>query len=593
MMLETRYNEWPLTSVKDVEAAEKAFISYLKEDNCNRNDALWMHNCFRVQHASMLPKTKPRILLGTPFDGYFPNVHSYSLFEVADIVSLNISGKRNSNPSSVDCNFNSLFSEILKSLPKGFIPDFYWDNQIEHKHYIPIGIEVAPFPIIASICHNQFHKSVEHVCTLFDAILSVSKEQGNQLRQRFGKKILDLNIPFGLNWATFSGIQPTWEKSIDLFVVFSPSDSVAYQGKRKQIYALVEEFQKKCGNRYTILITENLPEKEYVDLLSKSRITVNVTGVNGPYNYRTVEAMSAGTLLFQYNWEAPYTDNNFSESFIDGKHGIGFTLDNFEEKMLYYLENPDATEKIAREAYHYAKSEYNYKKLFGILVDHVPQIDIDRSSMIKRGLYHHDMIYYYQQNSCIALVGMGCVNEYKVDNWERYNNLLVMISTHFYKSLSHHINELENIPVMYEIGSLDEWSLLEYYYSKAKNSAPKEFVWIVEWNFLLIKIEQNKASQDQMRSLLSEIEKMEPIPFNELSIVFKYYVLHSGYPEYGITAEDLKKDDPKKKLCERALQLNIDLRNSMNDPKRRAKLHLDYAKEALVYFLNNGRSSAG
>lgn len=516
------------------------------------------YNEFRIANAEKLPKTRPQVLIGTPLGTRFPNLHVLPLFEIADVVGLSCHDPEGSYHSVISCDPATSFSHILQKMAKGFTPDFFWDQQIERHHLIPTGIEMAPFPITASICHSYLHKSVEHLCELFDLICPISKFHANILRKKYPNKIVD--IPFGLNWASFHHfIKPCYEKSIDVSLTFLKSDSPVYDFRRNRIIDLFTEFKQKYDSRYKIEIYPFCPKEKYLEITQQSRIAINVTGINGPYNYRTIESMCSGTMLMQYEWSDSFFENSFSELFVDGTHGISFNENNFEEKLLYYLDHPKQSEQIARQAYDFLTENYSYTKLFNKLIDSVRNchFDLPRNNLANTGYHHVDMVYYYQNNPLsIPLMGDEIGNESNMPQWIHDNNVMIMLAA-------------KGKP----------WEFCLKLYQEALKGCPQEHAWIVKWNFLLISIDFQKATYEEIKNFAAYLENIDPQPFDEDKINFKYYVKESRFPKYelGLTPEAIPE----------YITLNLGLIQSIDNRIERAQHYYQYAKKAVSYFVQS------
>ena len=550
----------------------------------NNADLAFFYNEFRIGNLSRLPRWRPQILLSGVLNVNYPNLHSENLFRVADVICL-CSHARYTYMSTLICSPDTLFFDILQRLPKEFKPDFYWDNQVEQGHYIPPGIEIAPFPIVASICHSYLHKSIEHVCEIFDRILPPSTYYDNILKKRYPEKILD--FPFGLNWASFhSFIMPCWEKTIDVCVIFAENQSPVYAGKRNQVIAWARKFKEKYGNRFSVVVTGDLPKVNYIEMLKQSRVTVNVTGVHGPYNYRTVEAICAGFMLFHYDWDDAIFQNHFSELFTDGVHGVGFTEATFESKLLYYLENPAAVEKIARTAYQFLVENFSYPTLYKRLIQEVKAaaIELPRTGVSKRGYFHRDMVYYNQNNSMKKLMNFGVLAAFELPPWIRWNNLMLYSQTLEVTNAGLLMLVAMSVESLVHIQNSDFWSLGLLFHDLALSAAPQEHAWIVQWNFFLLSFEANKVSKTEIAEMIEVLEKTSPMPFDEMLVMFKYEASKRGYPDYT------KPEEPSD-LRHLFIQLNIDLLKAIDDPHQRACLHHAYALQMARYLLSKLESN--
>jgi glycosyltransferase involved in cell wall biosynthesis len=532
-------------------------------------DLLFHYNEFRIANANYLPKTRPQILVGGPVGVAYPNIHTAALFALADVVCLTCSQNPYPYHSSIYCRPCTSFFDVLKRLPKGFTPDFYWDNQVEHKHYIPPGIEMAPFPIIASVSHFYLQKSVEHVCELFDKVIPVSKFYGEILRKKYPEKILDL--PFGLNWGSFDHLLiPCFEKTIDVCVTFAENDSVFYCGHRNRVLELAKKFKEKYSNRFKIEIVSGLATDKYIELLKKSRITINVTGINGPYNYRTNEAMCCGSMVFQYDWTGDFFQNPFSELFTPDVHGVSFNFENFDSKLLFYLENRLLVRKIAEEAYSFLKENYSYNTLYKKLIESVKNVKPLRSP---HQLHHVDMVYYNHPGKMMDLMNFGIIDQASMIPWIRFNNLMVLSCTYSDTSLGQPFLTLSS-PIINEIKKPDMWELCIKYYELAKECCPKEYKWLIEWNFFMLAIDAKKAEKKDAENIRNVLIGADPCPFDESLFIFKYYVNSDAYPRYK---KEGSSDD--------FYLLNMELIKVIAQPKKRAVLYNNFAVTAIEYFL--------
>ena len=99
------------------------------------------------------------------------------------------------------------------------------------------------------------------------------------------------------------------------------------------------ELQKKWEGRFRIEIKFKISPRNNRNLLQRSKISINVVGINGPFNYRSCEIVNAGALLFQANVIEDGLPVDHEGILEEGKHFVSFTLKNFEARLLEYLEN--------------------------------------------------------------------------------------------------------------------------------------------------------------------------------------------------------------------------------------------------------------
>ena len=326
------------------------------------------YNRFRLRNLSSLKVKRPAILLGFINDGYFPNFHTIGLLRVADIVSLTSKeDEETETPSTIDRLHYRIaehrMSDIRKRLPAGFSPTLYWDMQAVHWHFHPLGLSTNPFPSVASICHAQMGPAVKTVCEMFDYVLPVGDMFSRGLSYGKAKVISE---PFGINWASFHGLfdRPNQNRDIDVSVTFSSSNSPAYHGLREKVVSMMDKLRKKWEGRFCVVIQSNLKKEDYQDLLSRSKISLNVVGINGPFNYRSCEIINSGALLFQANVMEPGLEFGYDGVFEEGTHFVSFDPGDLEEKLIGYLEDQDSIDAISSSASDRLRETHSYEKLF-------------------------------------------------------------------------------------------------------------------------------------------------------------------------------------------------------------------------------------
>ena len=325
------------------------------------------YNRFRLRNLPVLKKKRPALLIGYINDHHFPNFHTRDLLKIADIISLSTS--EDADPSIdrlVYFPAKDNFQTIRKRFPTGFKPDLYWDMQAAHGHIHPIGLSSNPFPSVASICHIQHGAAVKTMTEMFDYVIPVGRGFSPSLS--YGKAKV-INLPFGANWASFHSsfqdkVSLDTQRDIDVSVTFSTSPNPVYHGLRNEIIKIVEQLKLKWKDRYKVVIKASLTKPEYQKLLTRSKISINVVGMNGPFNYRSCEIINSGALLLQTNIKTGPTQPPIKEYLEEDIHFSGFMTDNLEEKILLFLENSALRNEIVKRATSFLQSELSYEKIF-------------------------------------------------------------------------------------------------------------------------------------------------------------------------------------------------------------------------------------
>ena len=341
-----------------------------KEEKDTSREVLIEYNRFRLRNLYRSKIKRPAALLGFINDSHFPNFQSYGLLKVADVVSIFTKSEYDQGAEKFESSIDRVkfdlikddLRSIIKKLPKGFKPDFFWDAQAAHGHVHPRGLKEASFPSFAGICHVHYGAAVKTAGELFDFVLPV----GECFSEGFSYQSSQiLNLPFGLNWASFDIDSKKLDETrdIDVSLTFSKTEDPAYGNLRNEVIELVEKI-KQQNPALQFSINSGLEKKKYFEILKRSKISLNVVGVNGPYNYRTCEIINSGALLFQINHCANGIKLNPEETFIDQEEFILFTLDNLESKIVHYLTNNCERERIVQAGIKKLETECTYEKGF-------------------------------------------------------------------------------------------------------------------------------------------------------------------------------------------------------------------------------------
>ena len=355
----------------DLDACEDGWTKGLEQESSQ--EMLVEYNRFRLRNLPKLEKKRPAVLVGAINNYLFPNFHTLDLLKVADVVSLTARLVETKHPDRLSYEWEmDRFPAICSRLPNGFVPDLFWDAQAAHSHIHPQGLEEAPFPTVAGLCHVQQTQVCRSLAMLFDFVAPVGRSFDPFFFNNGRAQVLKL--PFGLNWASFHNIFPEQQKTaadIDLSLTFSSNIDPVYGGLREKVVRIVERFRQKWGVKYRIEIVSDLEKDKYQEILGRSRISVNVVGLNGPYNYRTCEIMNAGALLLQLDTALNPFPSDDEELFLEGEHFVRFQLDNFEETVLGLLRNPDRIDTISATGKKYLKEEYSYERIYEKLIREV------------------------------------------------------------------------------------------------------------------------------------------------------------------------------------------------------------------------------
>lgn len=129
---------------------------------------------------------------------------------------------------------------------------------------------------------------------------------------------------------------------------------------RPKVYEKVMPYQ----SRYVVDLRNN--QHNYVSYLRRVKISINVPGY-GEGTFRHLYTLNAKALLFAHESIKPIQLLPH-QKLKDGQDYVSFNLENFDEKLEYYLSHPQEARAIAENGYETFKKGYDYtlsaKQLF-------------------------------------------------------------------------------------------------------------------------------------------------------------------------------------------------------------------------------------
>ncbi|UTW59806.1 glycosyltransferase family 1 protein [Kordiimonas sp. SCSIO 12603] len=179
-----------------------------------------------------------------------------------------------------------------------------------------------------------------------------------------------MDIPFGLNWGSFHNFvkDPKKERDIDVLLTFSESETTSTGPFRRITCELFNALQEKYGHKYNFVHKYGIPRSEYLELMQRAKISLNAVVQHGPYNYRAIESINSGAVLFQIRTQHSVEPQQPELFFEEGKEIEFFDETDFESKILNYLENPELIEQVRENAHHRIQSDYSYTRQYSTLV---------------------------------------------------------------------------------------------------------------------------------------------------------------------------------------------------------------------------------
>lgn len=266
-------------------------------------------NIFRTANG----KGSPKILVGSINLGGL-NFHTEKMIEMgASIVSISLdkADKDGSRPDRLYVDPFKPLKESLVNLPNGWEPDFFWDSQVEHGHFIPPGLSEVDFPTIASFNHAHLGQALLHLQGMFDCLIRPST------LCPWG----DAYLPWGASWGTMSRRlqmldverNPDGERPIDVSCTIGTGPI----GKESMRFRTLEQLREIKASRpdLTIEITSGLSVEEYFNVLARSKASINVGAWGCTMTYRPLEVIAQGCALIHVDETAYGSTSTLSEFF--------------------------------------------------------------------------------------------------------------------------------------------------------------------------------------------------------------------------------------------------------------------------------------
>ncbi len=200
----------------------------------------------------------------------------------------------------------------------------------------PLGIEDSPIPTVAMAGDwNLFYPCLAVNLGRYDLVLSDKKGvevlRGNGIAPHHLFPLYAHDPRYHCRYGA--------EKDIDILYVGSLN--LAHYRKR----GVYLERIAKMSDRYHVVLADGVFDEDYGRLLDRAKIVFN-NSVRGEVNLRLFETMACGSLAFLED-----TNHEVRDSFEDGRDVVLYSEEDLEERLTYYLQNPDAANAIVETAH--------------------------------------------------------------------------------------------------------------------------------------------------------------------------------------------------------------------------------------------------
>ena len=341
-MVESVFQGVALEQKGEYKEADKSFKDALVLDNKNVQ-LVMLYNKFRIVNHLNVEGSRPKVLAGGGAAG------SYSYWGLALMSFCDTIFYSNPPPGEPYPQYylpfykEAQFSDVIKSLPNGWYPDFVMHFTPEY-NFVPLGIKDSPFPTLL-IVQDLYHE-LDHVLTVlnrFDIIGAMDKS---------AIPFLNIYAPGRVIYAPGNGLNHFMLKTDEnLEEIYDVVLLGNIDGSRVDPNYIVRDRiiiqLKELENEYSIFISNNLGDvgeygPNYARTLSQARIGICCTHTQ-KIHPALCDIMGTGKLAFVNEGNKAVL-----EAFVSGEDLVTYNEENFKTLIRHYLSHPEERKKIAQ-----------------------------------------------------------------------------------------------------------------------------------------------------------------------------------------------------------------------------------------------------
>lgn len=234
---------------------------------------------------------------------------------------------------------------LLKNEMKYSILTPYFEDNTLKKHYN------FPLKYVTSEYKKTFNWLIEHCQNVITSDLDYEIPM-----QKMGFKTTF--IPNPINTTKIKGTSLKIEDKIEIFLGIN---RLSYLKKGIPFFEkALAIIQKKYPEKVNVIITENLPYKEYISIYNKAHILLDqVYAYDQGYN--ALEAMAKGKVVFTG------AETEFLKQYQLKENEVCINalpdVNDIVEKLSFLIENPDLILEISKNSKAFIKKEHHYKTI--------------------------------------------------------------------------------------------------------------------------------------------------------------------------------------------------------------------------------------
>jgi len=262
------------------------------------------------------------------------------------------------------------FEEVIKALPKGWVPDFcilWWAEW----NLLPRGIENAPFPTIS--CVGDWDYDIPYAKAIVEStdVAIAGSEFDKKALYAIGANRVESYYFMGVMKEFFDGNRKNIrERKYDIFYTSGTTD-VEHPDRSKWIIELCS-----LCDKYNILISSPITSyKEYMSLLGNSKLVLTHVR-RGLMSGRVLEAGAQGTVSLD-------TGVGIKRHFVQHQEFIPVTEDSLYEMTRQYLENESLLQDMSEKIYAKVNETFESRKRFVELMRFVDGLEKNKKPVRK------------------------------------------------------------------------------------------------------------------------------------------------------------------------------------------------------------------
>jgi len=183
-------------------------------------------------------------------------------------------------------------------------------------------------------------------------------------RETFPEDIIDNNIipcPYPYRIEDIRENFSSLDREIDLSCMFGQSST----GFRGDINSICNAIKNNSKHPDSIFVGGIASREKYLEIICKSKMSVDSWGGGSNCTVRRSEVIINKTAIIGQKWEI-VSPNDFT----DGKNIISWeTIEEFKEKLDYYLQNPEKVIEIGKNGYNHVLKHHTTEKRMEYIFD--------------------------------------------------------------------------------------------------------------------------------------------------------------------------------------------------------------------------------